>query len=113
MELRRIFAHLSCSDLTASIDWFSQLFDREPDSQPMSGLAEWEHRGGGLQLYEDPDAAGYGSLTLIVENLLREHRRLEETGLEPGEVEPGDYTSLVRLSDPDDNLVVLAQKGSV
>ena len=110
MAVQRIYAHLSCSDLAASLPWFEALFAREPDARPMDGLAEWHHRdAAGLQLFENPADAGRGTLTLIVEGLRDEHARLEKAGLRPGEVEAGDATSLVRLRDPDENLVVLAQ----
>ena len=39
--------------------------------------------------------------------------RLDGAGLNPGPVEPASAASLVRLSDPDGNLVVLAQPGRV
>jgi hypothetical protein len=77
----------------------------------MKGLAEWHHGdAAGFQLFENAKHAGHGTLTLVVDDIEREHRRLMETGLKPGDVEPGKFT-LVRLSDPDRNLVVLTQPG--
>ena len=112
MGVQRFYAHLSCRDLETSIAWFAALFGRVPDARPMDGLAEWHHRdAAGLQLFENPADAGHGTLTLIVDGLRDEHARLEAAGLRPGEVEAGDATSLVRLRDPDRNLVVLAQPG--
>lgn len=114
MTLEKIYAQLSCSDLSASLEWFEQLFGRRPDARPMQGLVEWHLvRGAGFQLFEQPADAGHGTLTLIVAGLREEHARLAAAGLRPGEVEPADTTSLVRLRDPDDNLVVLAQAGRV
>src|SRR5215470_20339898 len=110
MPLRKIYAHLNCSDLSGSIMWFGKLFGRAPDARPMRGLAEWHHgEGAGFQLFENAVDAGRGTLTLIVEGLGGEAARLESVGLKPGAIEPADYTSLVRLRDPDGNLVVLAQ----
>ncbi|WP_316014001.1 VOC family protein [Roseobacter sp. HKCCA0434] len=110
MPIHRIYAHLSCRSLDASLDWFARLFDRAPDARPMTGLAEWHHEGrAGLQLFENPDDAGRGTLTLIVRDLATEHARLDAANLAPGPLERGDSVSLVRLRDPDGNLVVLAE----
>lgn len=112
MTIEKIYAHLSCSDLTRSVAWFQGLFGRAPDARPMHGLAEWHHQEqAGLQLFEDKSKAGNGTLTLIVRDLKGEHSRLQHSGLAPPDIEPADTTSLIRLRDPDDNLVVLAQPG--
>jgi catechol 2,3-dioxygenase-like lactoylglutathione lyase family enzyme len=110
MSLEKVYGHLSCTDLERSRAWFETLFGRAPDAFPMAGLAEWHHRSdGGLQLFEDEINAGHNTLTLIVSGLGEEHDRLEQGGLHPGEIEPADTTSIVRLRDPDGNLVVLAE----
>lgn len=110
MRLTAIYAQLSCSDAEASTDWFTSLFNRAPDARPMKGLAEW-HLGdaAGFQLYRDAGNAGHGTLTLIVEDIRREQARLADAGRHPGEVLAGDFASLLRMHDPDGNLVVLAQ----
>ena len=108
MKLTAIYAHLDCSDLARSTDWFATLFGRPPDVTPMDGLAEWHHGGtAGLQLYREPSKAGTGTLTLIVDEIRAARERLAD--LAPGEVEEADYTSIVRMRDPDGNLIVLAQ----
>lgn len=112
MTIEKIYAQLSCRDLAQSIAWFERLFGRAPDAQPMQGLAEWHHRdSSGFQLFENASNAGRGTMTLIVADLRDEHSRLSNNGLSPPPIEPADTTSLVRLRDPDDNLVVLAQPG--
>ena len=78
----------------------------------MAGLAEWHHgKQAGFQLFESTAHAGHGTLTLIVGAVRAEHERVASIGLDPGEVETADYTTIVRLKDPDGNLVVLAQPG--
>lgn len=112
MRLSKIYAQLSCSDLERSAIWFSKLFEREPEARPMPGLAEWHHgHEAGFQLFENKDNAGHGTLTLIVESIRDEQKRLTDAGFEPGDVEAADYTTILRLNDPDGNLVVLAQPG--
>lgn len=109
MPVTAIFANVSCRDLERSAAWYKDLFGRERDAAPMPGLNEWHRDGAGLQLHEDAAKAGNSTLTLIVDNLAAERRRLSGTGIETGEIEEADYTSVMRLSDPDGNLVVLAQ----
>lgn len=108
MELSAIYANLNCTDLHRSSRWFSALFERDADAMPMPGLAEWHHsRRSGFQLFENPDAAGDGTLTLIVKDVRSEHARLSRIG--PGRVELGDHSMIVRLRDPDGNMIVLAE----
>ncbi len=110
MVLTAIFAQLNCTDLERSTEWFATIFDRNPDARPMQGLAEWHHgSGAGFQLYLNPVEAGHGTLTLIVRDVRVEHARLSFEGIRPGNVESADYTTILRLHDPDRNLVVLAQ----
>jgi hypothetical protein len=112
MTLTAIYAQLSCSDLASSTKWFTTIFARGPDAQPMRGLAEWHHGDkAGFQLFQDRKNAGRGVLTLIVDQVRREHDRLLHAGLKVGQVEVADYTTILRLNDPDGNLVVLAQHG--
>lgn len=112
MPIVKLYAQLSCSDLSQSLPWFEKLFARGPDDRPMDGLAEWHHGDdAGLQLFENKKDAGHGTLTLIVEGLRDERQRLNEAGLSPGPVEPATSTSLVKLVDPDNNTVVIAQPG--
>jgi catechol 2,3-dioxygenase-like lactoylglutathione lyase family enzyme len=108
MPIQRIFAHLSCADLQKSTPWFETLFGRKPDATPMELLAEWHHgREAGFQLLQNPPHAGKGTLTLIVSGLDAERSRL--SAYSPTDIERGNFANLVRLRDPDGNLVVLAE----
>jgi hypothetical protein len=49
-----------------------------------------------------------GTVTLIVSKLEDDRRRIAM--LKPGEIERADYVNLIRLRDPDKNLVVLAEQ---
>ena len=111
-SIRQVYGQLNCADLSVSEAWFEKLFGRAPDATPMAGLAEWHHRGAaGLQLFENREHAGHGTLMLIVGDLRAEHARLERAKLNPNPIEPATTTSLVRINDPDGNLIVLAQPG--
>lgn len=110
MSFDKIYAHVSCTDLGKSSAWYARLFDRERDAQPMDTLHEWHHgTATGLQLFVDPDAAGKSTVTIIVSDLDAARTSLAERGLAPGTIELGDAVRIVRLHDPDGNLVVLAE----
>ncbi len=109
MGIQTVFAHVDCSDLEQSTRWYEKLFGKPPTRRPMAGLAEWQFTDSAeVQLYEDKKRAGASTLTLGVLPLESERSRLEKAGLAPGPVENADDYFLVRLRDPDDNLVVLA-----
>ncbi len=106
MAITGIYANVACSDLARSRDWYETLFGRAPDAEPMDGLVEWHWDPHGFQLHNDPAKAGNGTLTLMTSGLHAEKARL--AGLGAGEVEPAAHFSILRLRDPDGNLVVLA-----
>jgi catechol 2,3-dioxygenase-like lactoylglutathione lyase family enzyme len=109
MTIRTIFAHVSCSDLAASIAWYTKLFDHAPDRRPMEGLAEWHFtESAELQLYEEKKHAGHSTLTLGVLPMTPERERLVAAGLKPGEIEEAKDFYIMRMRDPDGNLIVFA-----
>lgn len=113
LSISKIYAHISCTELTKSSKWYGKLFGRESDASPMDSLQEWHHGNTtGVQLFEDPDAAGKSTVTIIVSDLDSDRQSLVERGLEPGAIETGDSVRIVCLNDPDGNLVVLAQPSS-
>jgi hypothetical protein len=109
MAIATIFAQVSCSDLETSISWYEKLFGKPPLRRPMPGLAEWQFtHSAEVQLYEAKEHAGHSTLTLGVLPLQVEHDRLEKVGLQPGPIEEATHFFVLRLRDPDQNLVVLA-----
>tara|TARA_R110002073_G_scaffold80260_8_gene193456 strand:+ start:10888 stop:11232 length:345 start_codon:yes stop_codon:yes gene_type:complete len=110
MNIGKILAHISCSDLAQSSDWYSRLFGRQHDVSPMDTLHEWHHgQNTGLQLFLNAKAAGKSTVTLVVSDLDANRQLFVDHQLEPGEIEEGDSARFVRLYDPDGNLVVIAQ----
>ena len=77
----------------------------------MEGLAEWhQNNQAGFQLFQDPKNAGHATMTLGVSDLDSERLRLAQFKLQPGPIEEADYVNIVRIRDPDQNLIVLAEK---
>ena len=108
MGIETIFAHVSCASLEASVSWYEKLFGKSPTRRPMTGLAEWHFTDSAeVQLFEDRKHAGSSTLTLGVLPLEPERVRLEAAGLKPGPIEEATHFFILRLRDPDGNLVVL------
>jgi hypothetical protein len=109
MAIETIFAHVSCSNLEVSIGWYEGLFGKPPLRRPMPGLAEWQFTNSAeVQLFEDKEKAGTSTLTLGVLQLTPERQRLVGAGLDPGPIEEADNFWIMRMHDPDGNLVVFA-----
>jgi len=109
MGIETIFAHVSCSDLAASAAWYEKLFGKPPTRRPMAGLVEWQFTDSAeVQLFEDKAHAGTSTLTLGVLPLEPERQRLQQAGLDPGPIEQADNFFIMRMRDPDRNLVVFA-----
>jgi hypothetical protein len=109
MPIETIFANVSCSDLAVSEPWYEKLFGRAADRHPMAGLAEWHFTDSAeVQLYQDAAKAGHSTLALEVMPLGAERVRLVAAGIEAGEIEAAKDFYILRLRDPDANLVVLA-----
>jgi hypothetical protein len=109
MGIETIFAQVSCSNIENSAIWYTKLFGRPPIRRPMPGLVEWQFtESAEVQLYEQKEHAGHSILTVGVLPLEAERKRLEEAGLEPGPIEEAKDFFIMRIRNPDQNLVVLA-----
>jgi len=109
MSIATIFAHVSCADLATSLPWYQKLFGKPPVRQPMQGLAEWQFTDSAeVQLHEEKVHAGHSTLTLGVLPMEPERQRLLAAGLNPGPIEQADDYFIMRLRDPDQNLVLFA-----
>jgi predicted enzyme related to lactoylglutathione lyase len=113
MNLRKIYPSLLVADLAAAEGWYAKLLGRGPDHRPMPTLIQWELGDqGGLMVASSEEIAGKGVVFLYVADLAAERRRLQGLGIELGEDNPGDYSTLAQLRDPDGNMVTLASPPS-
>jgi hypothetical protein len=109
LSIETIFAHVSCSDIGISAAWYEKLFGKPPLRRPMPGLAEWQFTDSAeVQLCEQKEHAGHSALTLGVLPLEPERARLTAAGLAPGPIEQTDGYFIMRIRDPDQNLIVFA-----
>lgn len=109
MAIEKILAVVSVRDLDASRAWYSTLFGREPDNNPMPSLVEWNVVGSGwVQVSVDADRAGSSLLNVAVSDLDADRQRLIDRGLEPSEIQNVNKgVQLSALTDPDGNTVTM------
>lgn len=107
--IKGILANCTVSDLARAEDWYTRLFEREPDHRPMPGLLEWHlGQGFGVQVWADPERAGKSTVVLDVADLNADAARLLSLGISHHGPERGGGAHILQLEDPDGNLVVLA-----
>lgn len=110
MAFTRVAAEVIVTDHTAAVAWYERLVGRPPDERPMDGLAEWQLTDTGwLQVFADPDRAGHSATTLGVDDLDAVVGALAERGIELSRQTTSRGQPLATVTDPDGNLVVLAE----
>jgi hypothetical protein len=109
MSMQNVKAALAVSDIRAASAWFTKLLGRGPTEMPMPHLLEWEFPGGGwLQVYEQPDIAGQGSVTIIEDDLERRISSLQTAHIRIDRQKISNMTSIAIVQDPDGNRIVFA-----
>jgi predicted enzyme related to lactoylglutathione lyase len=110
MPIRNAIASLAVKDLTSATQWYERLLGRPPDSKPMPEVVEWKFESGGwLQVYQLPERAGKGSVTLAVTGLDQQIDALESAGIAAGEPMRNPKVNVLMIKDPDGNSIALAE----
>ncbi len=110
MTIRNAIASLAVRDLGTSQAWYQRLFGRPADSSAMPGLAEWHFEGGGwLQVYQLPQRAGQGSVTLSVSNIDEQIAQVQAWGGDTSERSANAQVKTLMITDPDGNHIAFAQ----
>jgi catechol 2,3-dioxygenase-like lactoylglutathione lyase family enzyme len=100
--LKAVFAGLPVSDLEPALAWYERLLGRPPDMRPHAGEAVWQLAEGALiYVVVDPERAGRGLLTLIVDDV--------DVELEPIARETIAAGRKTVFADPDGNRITFAQ----
>lgn len=108
MTFTGLLGQSTVSDIDRALTWYTQLFGRGPDAAPMSGLYEWYiNPQVGLQVFADSDRAGHSSTVIATADLDEAVSDLDRAGLAHPTIENASAFRIVRLTDPDGNLVVL------
>lgn len=105
MSINHVLAVVPVTDIAVARKFYTTLFDREPDNNPMPNLIEWQLVDGGwLQVFQDDRRAGSGMLNLAVDDLAEQRGALTERGLAPGEIEEvSKGVQLSVITDPEGN----------
>ena len=105
MNVTHVFAGLPVADLERSLEFYERLAGRPPDGRPNESEAVWQFADGGLvYVVSDPERAGRGLLTLIVDDLDAALAELAERGVAAGDVvELASGARKATIVDPDGN----------
>lgn len=112
MPVTTALAVIPSADLATARTWWTKLLGREPDQVPMPSDLEWTFpSGGGLQLIDDAEHAGAGSVTLKADDVDAELVEIAGRGVQVPEAQtvPSGRFRIAMLRDPDGNTVMLAQ----
>ncbi|HYG48696.1 MAG TPA: VOC family protein [Allosphingosinicella sp.] len=110
MSPTKIYTILSATDLAESEAWYTKLLGRGPDNRPMPTLVQWElFENAGLGLATDPViSGGKGTISLFVDDIEGERRRLDGLGIRLGDDIEGDYSTMAQVEDPAGNRITLS-----
>ena len=110
MSIDNAIASVAVKDLAAASAWYRALLGRGPDSTPMSEVAEWRFpRGGWLQVYQLPERAGNGSVTLAVSNIEEVVAHATTLGIDTSQQTTGAKVKTLMIADPDGNHIAFAE----
>jgi predicted enzyme related to lactoylglutathione lyase len=111
MDVRYVFAGLVVANRDSAADWYARLFDRPADMLPNESEAAWQlSDSASLYLLADPERAGRGVFTFMVDDLDAVLAGVAARGINPAPVAemPGIGRKCV-IIDPDGNAVSIAE----
>jgi catechol 2,3-dioxygenase-like lactoylglutathione lyase family enzyme len=110
MAITNAIASVAVRDLETAAAWYEKMLGRPADSRPIPELAEWKfQRGGWLQVFEQPQRAGTGSVTLAIQDMENQVARLHRLGIDTRLRTSGPKTETLVISDPDGNQIALTE----
>jgi hypothetical protein len=110
MAIVNALASVAVTDLKSAVEWYGKVLGKPPDSTPMPEVAEWKfERGGWLQVYQLPERAGSGSVTLAVSSLDDHIGQLSKLHIDTSGRSSGDKVKTLMIADPDGNHIAFAE----
>ena len=110
MKVQGLFAAMCVKNISSSADFYAKFLGRKPDDKPMDTLVQWCGFGSaGIQLFQDPERAGKSRMTIVVADLINTKSLLNAENIELGEIQHGNFGKIAQLTDPDGNLITLAE----
>jgi catechol 2,3-dioxygenase-like lactoylglutathione lyase family enzyme len=107
MPMNDISAVVATRDYATARAWYSRILGREPDLEPIDGVAEWQiTTTAWLQLIEDANRAGKSAVRFGVSDLAAQIAELNDADIATGEpVVIADMVAVVDIADADGNEV--------
>lgn len=107
MTLQRLLAQMTVTDLASATGFYTGLFGRGPDANPMPGLLEWRlGESFGVQVWEEAARAGHSSMVFDDSDLEARARLLDAAGLAHDGIQDATTVRILPLVDPDGNRIV-------
>jgi catechol 2,3-dioxygenase-like lactoylglutathione lyase family enzyme len=98
------------ADYQAAYECYLDLLGRTADMFPHDTEAVWRLTpNGAIYVVQDPERAGSGLLTVVLDDLDAHERRLRETGLAFAELATGAAHRRLVVEDPDGNTLTFFQ----
>jgi len=113
LAINVLFAGIAVADLDAAIEWYERLLGGPPDMTPNETERTWRLTGESwIYVVADPERAGKGLVTVMVDDLDERLAALEERGIEPDEMQviSGSVRKAV-FTDPEGNEIGFGQAG--
>ena len=113
MAVTHTFAGLPVADYASAYDWYVRLLGREADMFPHDRECVWRlNTTSSIYLVQDPERAGSALVTLALDDLDTQERRLRDGGFTLTEEASGAAPRRVGVSDIDGNRLVLFEDPS-
>jgi hypothetical protein len=111
MAITHVFAGIPVADRDAAVSWYERFVGGPPDLLPNDDEAAWRlAETGWIYLIVEPDRAGTGLLTLLVDDLDTFRAGLAERGIESTAVEkPAESVRRTLVTDPDGNRLKIGE----
>ncbi|WP_426701509.1 VOC family protein [Rhodanobacter sp. Col0626] len=110
MNIQYVYAAAYVRDMDSSVAFYTRLLGREPDDRPMESLVQWRGFGeAGIQLFKDAAKAGSSRMTLVIPDLAKTKADLENAHIELAHIQEGEFGKVAQVTDPDGNMITLAE----
>jgi predicted enzyme related to lactoylglutathione lyase len=113
VTIENALASVAVKNLRAAVVWYERLLERPADSDPMSEVAEWKfERGGWLQLYQLPERAGLGSVTLAVTSIEAVIKHAQNLGIDTSQRASSAKIKTLMITDPEGNHIAFTESST-
>ena len=113
MAINVLFAGIPVANLDAAVEWYERLLGAAPDMAPNETERAWRLTDESwIYVVADPDRAGRGLITVMVDDLDDRLAGIRERGIQVGEiVEINERTRKAEIVDPEGNRIGFGQAG--